>query len=199
MTAIGVGQLERRVRGTGGVALGVLRGSEGEGREGVVGDGRWGWRLAIGIVVRANDAVGGIEVGEPALIGAVEGCWALLDNEPLLRWLEGSRLGGRLFGGVGIGTSDRTVGLYTTSAVDQTTLSPHTVFLLTNIGDRLVGLLCGCGRRVRERQMGRGEIRTYVWGVEGGVAGGWKRRNAWGGSALSSPCTRRCRSESRVP
>ena len=27
---------------------------------------------------------GGVEVGESALIGAVEGCWTLLDNKPLL-------------------------------------------------------------------------------------------------------------------
>ena len=109
-----------------------------------MGDGRRGRRLAIGIVIRANDAMRGIEVGESALIRAVEGCWTLLDNETLLRWFDRSRLGGGLFGGVGIGTSDRTIGLYTTSTVNQTTLSSHGVFLLTNSEDNLVGLLCGC-------------------------------------------------------
>ena len=49
-----------------------------------MGDGRWRGRLAIGIVIRANDAAGGVEVGESALIGTVEGCWTLLDNKPSL-------------------------------------------------------------------------------------------------------------------
>ena len=40
----------------------------------VVGDGRWRGRLTIGIVIRVNDTAGGVEVGESALIGAVEGC-----------------------------------------------------------------------------------------------------------------------------
>ena len=117
-----------------------------------MGDGRWRGRLAIGIVViRVNNTAGGVEVGESALIGAVEGCWTLLDNELLLRWFDRSRLvGGRLFGGVGIGTSDRTVGLYKTSAVDQTTLSPYSVFLLSDSSGSLVGLLCGCEMKARD-------------------------------------------------
>lgn len=45
--------------------------------------GRWR-RLAIGVVVRLYNATRGVDVGESALIRAVEGCWALLDNEPLL-------------------------------------------------------------------------------------------------------------------
>jgi hypothetical protein len=84
MAAIGVGQFDRRICGTGGVALGVLRGREGEGGERVVGDGRRRGRLAIGIVVRINDAAGGVEVGEAALIRAVQGCGTLLNDEPLL-------------------------------------------------------------------------------------------------------------------
>ena len=116
-----------------------------------MGDGGWKGRLVIGIVVRANDTAGGVEVGESALIGAVEGCWTLLDNEPLFRWFDRSRLGGGLFGGVGIGTSDRTVGLYTTSAVDQTTLSPRCFLLLDSSGS-LVSLLCGCDMQARGGQ-----------------------------------------------
>jgi len=46
------------------------------------------WRgrggLTIGVVVRLNYSVGSVEVGESALIRAVEGRGALLDNEPLL-------------------------------------------------------------------------------------------------------------------
>ena len=99
--------------------------------------------MTIGIVIRFNNAAGGVEVEESALIRAVEGCGTLLDNETLFGGLDGGRLGGRFFG-VGIGTADRTIWLYTTSAVDQTTLSPHSVFLLTNGGSRLVSLLCGC-------------------------------------------------------
>jgi len=95
------------------------------------------------MVVRLKEAVGGVEVGESALIGAVERSRSLFDDQALLRWLEGSRLGGRLFG-VGIGTSDRTVGLYTTSAVNETTLSSHSGFLLTNGENGPVGLLRGC-------------------------------------------------------
>jgi len=92
-----------------------------------VGDGRG--RLAIGIVIRVNGTMGGVKVDESALIGAVGGCWTLLDNELLLQWFNRSRLRGRLFGGVGIGTSDRTVGLYMTSAVDQITLIVSEAFL----------------------------------------------------------------------
>ena len=55
-------------------------------------------RLTIGIVVRVNDAAGGVEVGKPALIRAIKRGGTLLDNESLLRWLKGSRLGGRIFG-----------------------------------------------------------------------------------------------------
>ena len=99
--------------------------------------------MAIGVVVTFNKAVGGVEVGDPALIRAVEGGWTLLEDEALFRGLEGSRLGGGLFG-VGIGTSDRTVGLNTTSAVNQTTLASHSVFLLTDSESGLVGLLRGC-------------------------------------------------------
>ena len=116
-----------------------------------MGDGRWRGRLAIGIVIRVNGAAGGIEVCESALIGAVEGFWTLLNNEPLLRWFDRSRLvGGRLFGGVGIGTSDRTVGLYKTSVVDQATLCPYSVFLLSDSSGSLVGLLCGCEMKARD-------------------------------------------------
>ena len=101
-------------------------------------------RSAIGILVRLDKAVGGVEVGKSAL-RAVERSRALLDDELLLRWFEGGRLGSRLFG-VGIGTPDRTVGLYATSAVNQTTLSSHSVFLPTNGENRLVDLLRGCER-----------------------------------------------------
>jgi len=47
-----------------------LRDREGKRGEGVVGDGRGRGRgrLAIGIVVRLNKAVGGVEVGESALV-----------------------------------------------------------------------------------------------------------------------------------
>ena len=40
--------------------------------------------MAIGIVVRLNKAVGGVEVGKSALVRAVEEGRVLLDNEPLL-------------------------------------------------------------------------------------------------------------------
>lgn len=40
--------------------------------------------MAIGIVVRLNKAVGGVEVGKSALVRAVERSRALLDDEPLL-------------------------------------------------------------------------------------------------------------------
>ena len=133
-----------------------------------MGDGRWRGRLAIGIVIRVNHTAGGVEVGESALIRAVEGCWTLLDNEPLLRWFDRSRLGGGLFGGVGIGTSDRTVGLYTTGAVDQATLSPHSVFLLSDGSGSLVGLLCGCERKL-ERALDEVGLRL------GRTCGGWLR------------------------
>ena len=113
-----------------------------------MGDGRWRGGLAIGIVIRVNGAAGGVEVCESALIGAVEGFWTLLDNEPLLRWFDRRRLGGGLLGGVGIGTLDRTAGLYTTGAVDQTTL--RSVFLLSDSSGSPVGLRCGC-----ERKLGR--------------------------------------------
>ena len=89
--------------------------------------------MAVGIVIRVNDATRGVEVSESALIGVVEGCWILLDNEPLLQWFDRSRLRGRVFGGVGIGTLDRTVGLCTTSSMDRTTLSSHSVSLLLDI------------------------------------------------------------------
>ena len=104
----------------------------------MVGDGRGRGRLAIGIVIRVNGAAGGAGVCDSALIGAVEGFWTLFDNEPLLRWFDRSRLGGGLLGG----TSDCTVGLYTTSAVDQTTL--RSVFLLSDSSGSLIGLRCGC-------------------------------------------------------
>jgi hypothetical protein len=61
-----------------------LRSREGEGGEGVVGNGRGRGRLAIGIVVRLNKAVGGVEVGESALIRAVERSRTLFDDEALL-------------------------------------------------------------------------------------------------------------------
>jgi len=59
----------------------------------------------IGIVVRLDKAIGGIEVSEAALIGAVERGGALFDDKALLRWLDGGGLGGRL-SGVEIGSSD---------------------------------------------------------------------------------------------
>ena len=80
-----------------------------------MGNGRGRGRLAIGMVVRLNKAVGGVEVGESALIRAVERSGSLLDNKSLLRRFEGGRLGDGLFG-VGIGTSDRTIGLDASSA-----------------------------------------------------------------------------------
>ena len=94
-----------------------------------MGDGRWRGRLAIGIVIQVNGAAGGTKVDGLALIGAVGGCQTLLDNEPLLQRFDRSRLGGRLFGGVGIGTLDHTVAPYTTSAVDQITLIVSKAFL----------------------------------------------------------------------
>jgi len=48
------------------------------------GTGGGGGRLAIGIVIRANDTTGDVQVGESTLIRAVEGYWTLLDNELLL-------------------------------------------------------------------------------------------------------------------
>jgi hypothetical protein len=42
MAAISVGKFYRRIGGTGGVALGVLRSREDEGGKGVVGNGRRG-------------------------------------------------------------------------------------------------------------------------------------------------------------
>ena len=74
----------------------------------------------IGTVVQVNDAAGGVEVGKSALIGAVKRGGTRLDNESLLGWLKGSRLGGRIFGGVGIGTVDHAVWLDTTGAVRTT-------------------------------------------------------------------------------
>ena len=47
-------------------------------------DGRGRGELAIGVVVRLDNPARDIEVGESALIGAVERCGTLLDNEPLL-------------------------------------------------------------------------------------------------------------------
>ena len=64
-----------------------------------------------------------------ALIGAVEGRWTLLNNELLLQWFNRSRLGGRPFEGVGIGTSDCTVGLYMTGTADQIALIVSEAFL----------------------------------------------------------------------
>lgn len=84
MAAISVGGFDRRVGGTRRVALGVLRGREGDGREGVMGDRRGRGRLTIGVVVQLNDAAGRVEVGDTALIGAVERSRALFDNEFLL-------------------------------------------------------------------------------------------------------------------
>ena len=62
-----------------------------------MGDGRRRGRLAIGIVIRLDDAAGGVEVGQSALIRAVKGSRTLLDNQLLLRWLERSGFGSRLF------------------------------------------------------------------------------------------------------
>ena len=47
-------------------------------------DGRGKGELAIGVVVRLNNPARDIEVGESTLIGAVERCGTLLDNEPLV-------------------------------------------------------------------------------------------------------------------
>jgi hypothetical protein len=47
-------------------------------------DGRWRGRLTIGVVVRLNDTAGRDEVGDAALIGAVERSRALFDDESLL-------------------------------------------------------------------------------------------------------------------
>ena len=115
-----------------------MEGQEGKGR------------LTIGIVVRVNGAAGSVEVevGESVLIEAVKRGVTLLDNDLLLGWFEGSRLRGRLFGGVGIRTADRNVWLYTTGAMNETTPTPDGVFLLTNIGGHLVRLLCGCEESV---------------------------------------------------
>ena len=110
-----------------------------------MGNGKRRGRLAIGIVVALNKAVGGVEVGDPALIRAVEGGWTSLNNEALFRGFERSRLGGDL-PGVGIGTSDRTVGFNTTSAVNQVTLASHSAFFLTDGESGPVGLLRGCGK-----------------------------------------------------
>ena len=70
--------------------------------------------MTIGIVVRVNNAAGGVKVDESAPIGAVK--------------RGGSGLRGRIFGGVGIGTADRTVWLYTTGAVNETTPTPEGFF-----------------------------------------------------------------------
>ena len=122
-------------------------------------------RLTIGIVVRVNDATGGVEVGESALIGAVKRGGTRLDNELLLGWLKGSGLGGRIFGGVGIGTADRTVWLYTTGAMNETTPTPDGVFLLTSIGGHLVRLPCGCEESVSLREInGSGRLSTLTGG-----------------------------------
>jgi len=95
--------------------------------------------------------------------------------------------------------SDCTVELYTTSAMDQTTLSSHSVFLLSDI----VAASSVCfvtGRKLERVLDGVRLIRTYEWGmVEGAVVVRWERRSVWEGSGSSSPCTRRCRSESQVP
>ena len=50
-------------------------------------------RLTIGIVVRVNDAAGGVEVGESALIRAVKRGGTPLDNESLLGWPKGAGSG----------------------------------------------------------------------------------------------------------
>ena len=42
---------------------------------------------------------------------------------------------------------DRAVGLYMTRTMNETTATPDGVFLLTNVGKSLVGLLCGCERK----------------------------------------------------
>jgi len=84
VAAIGVGLSDRRIGGTRGVILGVLRDRKGKGREGVVRNWRGRRELTIGVVVRLNRSAGGVEVGESALIRAVEGCRTLLDNELLL-------------------------------------------------------------------------------------------------------------------
>ena len=114
------------------------------------GRGRGRGRLTIGVVVRLGKAVGGVEVSKSALIGVVERSRSLFGDEAFLQWLEWSGLGGRLFG-VGIGTSGRTVGLHTTSAVDEATLSLDGSFLLTNGGSGPVGLLHGCEKEGCER------------------------------------------------
>ena len=132
--------------------------------------------MTIGIVVRVNDAAGGVEVGESALIGAVKRGGTRLDNELLLGWLKGSGLRGRSFGGVGIGTADRTVWLYTTGSMNETTPTPDGVFLLTSIGGHLVRLPCGCEESVSLRDKREREVtNTYRWEVEVGVVTGWER------------------------
>ena len=95
--------------------------------------------MTIGTVVQVNDAAGGVEVGKSALIGAVKRGGTRLDNESLLGWLKGSGLGGRIFGGVGIGTADHAVWLDTTGAMNETTPTPDGVFLPTGTGRRLLG------------------------------------------------------------
>ena len=40
----------------------------------------------IGVVIQLDDATGGVEVCQLALIRAVEGSWTLLDNQFLLQW-----------------------------------------------------------------------------------------------------------------
>ena len=111
-----------------------------------MGNGKRRGRLAIGIVVALNKAVGGVEVGDPALIRAVEEGWMLLNNEALFRGLERSRFGGNP-PGVGIGTSDRTVGFNTTSAVNRVTPASHSASPLTDGESGPVGLLRGCGKK----------------------------------------------------
>lgn len=84
--------------------------------------------------------------------------------------------------------------------MNEATPSPGSVFLLTNSGSGLVRLLCGCEKIMRSEEISEcGGDRTYEWGVEGGVVVEWVRRSVWGESALSSPYTRKYRSESRVP
>ena len=84
MAAVGIGELNRQLGGTRGVALGILRGGEGNGGKGVMRDRRGRRRLAIGIVIRLNDTGGGFEVGQSALIRAVERGRTLLDDQLLL-------------------------------------------------------------------------------------------------------------------
>ena len=93
-----------------------------------MGNGRRRGILTIGAV---DKAVEGVEVGDLALIRAIEGGGTLFGNEATLRGSKGSRLGGGLFR-VGIGMSGRTVRLYMTSPVSQDTLRSRSVFLLTD-------------------------------------------------------------------